>query len=107
MPNQSISHYILPTAATMAGVCMTVISIVKLTEATRAFSTLVDDALAFDNLLFLASCILSYASIRSIDRAERLERWADLIFLAAMSVMVAIGFMLAYHLGGWSGPGAN
>jgi len=32
MPNRdSISNHILPTASTMVGVCMTVISIIKLT----------------------------------------------------------------------------
>ena len=43
---QSVAHHILPTAATMAGVCLTVISIIKLTELSHSFSTLIDDFLA-------------------------------------------------------------
>jgi hypothetical protein len=79
-----ISRHIVPTAATMVGVCMTVISIVRLMELTANMSTIIDDILAIDSAVFLASCALSYVSLRSKLNSSRLERSADLLFLGGL-----------------------
>ena len=60
----------------MVGVCMTVISIVKLSQRARV-SHYVDEALAIDGVIFLASVLLSYLSIRSPTMERRLEVFAD------------------------------
>lgn len=99
VPNQqSVAHHILPTAATMAGVCLTVISIIKLTELSHSFSTLIDDFLALDSVFFLASALLSYLSLRTAHGAK-LEHTADILFLVGMAIMVVCAFLLVYAMG--------
>jgi len=99
MPQEGVAHHILPTAATMAGVCITVVSIIKLTELSKSASTVIDDVLAVDGVLFLASSFLSYLSLRSESMATRLEHTADVLFLIGMLVMVVCAFLLVYALG--------
>lgn len=95
--NGGISNHILPTSATMAGVCITVISIVRLVESNRHVSTIIDNLMAFTGLVFLVSCFLSYMSIRSARRSIKFEKYADLLFLAGLSLMVVGGFLLAWE----------
>lgn len=93
----NLSSHILPTSATMVGVCMTVLSIAKLVE-TKTHPGMVDELMAFDGLIFLTSAFCSYLSIRSIRQEERLEKTADLAFMAGLIVMVMTSFIFAYEL---------
>ena len=95
---QSVAHHILPTSVTMAGVCVTVISIIKLTERSYSFTTLIDDFLAVDSLVFLFSAFLSYLSLRS-QRRVAWEHTADVLFLVGMAIMVICAFLLVYAMG--------
>lgn len=95
--DRGISNHILPTSATMAGVCITVISIVRLVEANRHVSTIIDNIMAVNGLIFLASCFLSYSSLRSPRRAAAFERYADILFLTGLSLMVVGGFLIAWE----------
>ena len=97
LDRDGVARHILPVSATMVGVCMTVISVVQLIPKSRV-SSLVDATLALDNLLFLMSAGLSYYSIRHPDKLDRLERWADGIFMTALLVMVCASFMMAFDL---------
>ena len=97
--NRDVSQHILPTAATMVGVCVTVIGIVRVLEVNGAISTFIDDILAFDSLVFLGSTLLSYTSLRVQEPTPRLERWADMLFLAGLACLVGASFMLTYELG--------
>lgn len=95
--NGGISNHILPTSATMAGVCITVISIVRLVESNRHVSTIIDNLMAFTGLIFLGSCFLSYISIRSPRLSAKFEKYADFLFLVGLSLMVIGGFLLAWE----------
>lgn len=64
----------------------------------NAVSAWVDGLLAMDNLLFLASAVLSYVSIRRPNIALRMERMADNFFMIALLIMVCVGFMVAFDL---------
>ncbi len=79
----------------MTGVCVTVISIVRLTEATRHISTIIDNVFAVTGLVFLISCFLSYTSMRSRRLVGTLEKYADICFMVGLLMMVVGGFMLA------------
>jgi len=92
-----LADHILPSSATMVGVCMTVISLSQLIPK-QNLSKHVDEMLAFDSLLFLGSAMLSYFSIRNPAMVEKLERMADVIFLVAVSLMVIVGFVVAFEL---------
>ena len=82
-PDNQLSRHILPTSGAMLGVCMTVISIVKLTQANQGIGYWVDDILAADAIIFLASAIISYLSIRSNSKKVYFEDIADKFFMAA------------------------
>jgi hypothetical protein len=92
-----LADHILPSSATMIGVCMTVISLAHLIPK-HSISRHVNDLLALDSLLFLSSAMLSYFSIRRPLLAEKYERLADGIFLIGLAVMVVVGFVVAFEL---------
>jgi len=100
MPDQdrNLSGYILPVAATMVGVCMTVISIIKLVETGRKADMMVDEMLSLDSLVFLLSALFSYLAIRSTTRRAALEKLADVTFLIGMALIVVASFVLAYDI---------
>jgi len=95
---RSLSGHILPTSGSMLGVCMTVISIVKLTQARRGVSSWVDDLLALDALIFLASSVFSYLSIRSNSKKIYFEDLADKVFMLALIVMGIAVVLLTYEI---------
>jgi len=82
----------------MLGVCMTVISIVKLTQSNRGIAYWVDDLLALDALIFLASSIFSYLSIRSNSKKVYFEDIADKFFMLALLCMGAAVILLTYEI---------
>lgn len=92
-----VSQHILPVAATMVGVCMTVITVMQIAPKSR-LTTFADDLLAIDSLLFLISTLLSYWTIRPKESSQRLELWADRFFLIGMIFMVIISFLVAFEL---------
>jgi hypothetical protein len=95
--SNDLSHHILPNSATMVGVCIMVISIVK-TMDTGLASYLIDKALAIDSLLFMISALLSFSSIRSKQANERLERWAEMIFLLGLVSMTLITIIFSFEI---------
>src|SRR3982750_1977756 len=93
---KDICIHIFTVSSAMVGVCLTVIGLVRVVITLGKADTLADDLLAADALLFLVSCLLSYAALRSrgLRRMHRIERAADASFIVAMLVMVAIcGFL--------------
>jgi len=92
---RGLSAHILPTSATMIGVCMTVLSIGRL-RRNGSSGVLIDKLLAFDALVFLASAVLSFASIRSRHQGPRHERRAELLFLAGLAILALGAVVLAF-----------
>lgn len=90
---QNLSGHILPNSATMAGVCITVISIIKGMHIGYP-GLLIDKILALDSIIFLASATCSYFAMRPAEHASRLEGLADGSFMAGLLLMVAgtVGF---------------
>jgi hypothetical protein len=94
----NLSGHILPTSGAMLGVCMTVISIVKLTQSNRGVAYWVDDLLALDALIFLTSSVFSYLSIRSHSKNIYFEDIADKVFMLALLCMGAAVLLLTYEI---------
>lgn len=82
--NELLKH-ILPSSATMVGVCITALSIVKLAKLTGV-AAWVSHALALCSVLFLFSSLFSYFAMRGTNN-QRLERVADLAFLVGLSLL--------------------
>jgi hypothetical protein len=57
--DNNLSHHILPNSATMVGVCIMVISIVK-SLPTDSVNYFIDKALAIDSLLFMISACFHF-----------------------------------------------
>lgn len=97
---EDISIHIFTASATMVGVCLTVIGLFKLILQLKSISTWADDLISIDAMLFLSSCGLAYWALRtrSIRRRHLAEKIADLIFLAAITLMTAICALITYSL---------
>jgi hypothetical protein len=93
----SISSHILPTSANLVGVCIMALSLVKLLPR-HGWSSLVDEVLAIDSLVFLTSVTLSYASLRGQRHASRFENWAELFFLGGLLLVILASLVLAYGI---------
>ena len=93
----ALSSHILPTSATMLGVCMTVIGIVKVVEVGKG-SSHIDEVLAINGILFMLSAAFSYLSIRSRRQGARLEAIADTLFMVGIGLMAVAGVAFAFEL---------
>jgi hypothetical protein len=95
--SNDLSHHILPNSATMVGVCIMVISIVK-SQPSDMVSYLIDKALAIDSLLFTVSALLSFLSIRIERSTEGLERWAEMLFILGLVSMTLIAVIFSFEI---------
>ncbi len=95
--NNDLSHHILPNSATMVGVCIMVISIVKGMPADTV-NYFIDKALAIDSLLFMISALFSFLSIRLENSGLGLERWAEMIFIVGLVSMTVITLVFSFEI---------
>ena len=98
--SETLASHILPTSATMIGVCATLIGLVKLAEAKLGPSH-VDEYAALVAITFLASALASYLSIRYSNRPKlsvRIEQIADLIFLVGLVGITLVAILFAYEV---------
>ncbi len=94
--HNDLSHHILPTSAQLVGVCITVISLVKVLHIGH-MGSLLDKLLAIDAILFTVSALLSYASMRSIKSAP-LEKHADYFFMLGLLELGGCAILLSFEL---------
>ena len=97
---EDICIHIFTVSSAMVGVCLTVIGLIRVVITLGRADTLADDFLASDALLFLTSCLLSYAALRaaSFRRMHVIERAADVVFITAMVVMTVICGFITYAM---------
>lgn len=97
---EDICVHIFAVSAAMVGVCLTVIGLVQIVIAVRKVGTLADDLLAIDSLLFLTACLSSYWVLRSRNArtSRQVERFADAVFIIAMTLMACICGFLVYAI---------
>jgi len=93
-----ISIHIFSVSAALVGVCLTVIGIFRAVGELNNFSTFGDNILAIDAIIFLASCIFAYSSLRSqkIEKQRKLEKIADTLFIVGLSMMAIVCAIIAY-----------
>ena len=92
-----LSEHILPTAATMVGVCMTVLSIGRLSREGR-LGIFIDKMLALDGVIFLVSAVLSFVAIRIVANSDRVETWAERLFLVGLSLCAVVAVVIAFAI---------
>jgi hypothetical protein len=92
---EGVSQHILPTSATMLGVCVTVLSIGKLAPV-GTLHWMFDKLLGLGSLAFLVSAVLSFVSIRARTQWARLEALAELIFLAGLVLLGVVTLVIVF-----------
>ncbi|HWW06404.1 hypothetical protein [Collimonas sp.] len=85
LKNNNLSRHILPSSATMIGVCITALSIIKLARFS-GLALWLSHLLALNSLVFLTSGVLSYAAMRS-NQSTRLEQYADIAFIIGLILL--------------------
>jgi hypothetical protein len=91
-----IGNHILSTSANMLGICFVIISVVSVSGMRH--KTLLDELSSIAMLQFMASCILSYCSIRSAKNQVSLERCADLIFMSALGFLSILSVIIVFGI---------
>ncbi len=94
--SNDLSQHILPTSAQLVGVCMTVISLIKVMHLGHAGS-LLDKLLAIDALLFTISAALSYASMRGV-KSSIFEKYADQCFMLGLLELGICAVLLSFEI---------
>lgn len=93
----SLLGHILPTSATMVGVCVTAIGIVRLMSAGTG-EYYVDKLLAIDSILFVICSSVSFAAVRLAARAEQLESIAESLFLVGLLLLGIASVFMAFQV---------
>ena len=92
--------HLLSLASNMAGLSITGVTLFYTVGRSSTVTTIADDLLVMCALLFLFCAYLIFVVLRLRQRrfARLLERMADGLFLAGMTLMVATGMVMAYSV---------
>ena len=92
--------HIFTASATLVGVCLTVIGLLRIVRRLRGVSGTADMLLSVDAIGFLAACVISYSALRAghVVRRRRIERYADGTFLLALALMTVACTLIAFEL---------
>lgn len=94
----SISVDVFSVSAAMVGVCLTVIQLIQMNSTQKA-STVVDEILALDSVIFMIACAASFLALKSKRRSRLkkiLENIGDSCFLLAITTMVVAISLVVY-----------
>ncbi|MFT3886207.1 MAG: hypothetical protein QM724_12505 [Flavobacteriales bacterium] len=93
----SRSPYILSTSSNLIGLCLIVMTSLKIADHTAA--SVLDEFTGVAAVLLMSSCLLSFLSIRTAhpQRSERIERWADITFLGGLAMVFLTIVLVAFH----------
>jgi hypothetical protein len=98
--DEDLSVHIFTVSATMVGVCLTAVGLIRVIINLRGVETIIDTLVALDAVLFVISGLLSYWALRSrkYGRLHRIETFAEKVFLAAMILMGTSCVSLVYGI---------
>ena len=94
--NASRAPHILNTSATLFGLCYVVFTSLKAFKLDA--KTLMDEFTAFAMVLFLASCIFSFFSMKVTVRSALFEKIADYIFLTGLITLFSITIFIVFDV---------
>jgi len=100
MARDRLANHILPNSATMIGVCLTTVGLVKIAEPHIGPSR-VDVYCSLSAVIFLASALCSYMALRfeTMERTSAtLERIADNCFMAGLFAITVVTMLFAYEV---------
>jgi hypothetical protein len=88
---------LLSVSASLAGLCIAALGFIEYGTPEAAYRTYADEVIAFDALLFVCCVYLILWALRtsSLERARKLSRFVDIVFLIALTTMlVASGYIV-------------
>ncbi len=90
--------HLLSVSATLAGLCVTVVALMKAFGGHSGSATVVDDLFAVCALLFLASTYLIFWALKTTKPglANLLVHVLDVVFLVALTLMTCAAFVMVY-----------
>lgn len=91
------SPHILNTSANLLGLCFIVLTSVKISNLKE--SSFIDEGAALAIVIFMSSCLFSFLAMRN-DTAQsvKLERLADVLFLAGLIVLFITTMLIALNI---------
>lgn len=91
---------LLSLSGTLAGLSITGVAVFRAMNRESMSATIADDLLALSALLFLVCLYVIFFGLRTEREAlaRVLERAADILFLLALTIMVASGFIMVYSV---------
>ena len=91
------SPHILNASSNLLGLCFIVLTSLKLFKISQ--KTFIDELTSVAIVFFMASCILSFLSIRgSIKRSGRFENIADYLFLAGIILLFVTTLLFSLNV---------
>jgi hypothetical protein len=91
------SPHILNASSNLLGICFIVLTSLKLLN--KSEKTIIDEVTTVAIILFMASCIFSFLSIRSSDkRSAYLEKISDFIFLSGLVLLFVTTILFSFDV---------
>jgi hypothetical protein len=91
------SPHILNTSSNLLGICFLLLTSLKVLGKSQ--QTAIDEITFVAIILFMLSCLLSFLSMRSpTKQSKNLEKIADYIFLAGLSVLFVTAILFSFNL---------
>jgi hypothetical protein len=93
-----LSLAIFSVAAALIGVCLTGIGLLQVLHGLNRISTLGDELLAIDAVLFLVACVMAFLSFRTHHNHRRmlLRKVSDVVFLVGLGLLAAVSGLLSF-----------
>ena len=89
--------HILTASSTLLGLCFVVLTSLKMTDSHEA--SIIDEFTAASILMFMASSIFSYLSLRNNEMPKpRYEKIADAVFLAGLCFLFVTTMLIAFNV---------
>jgi hypothetical protein len=98
--DEDVSVHVFSVSAGLLGVCLTVIGILRVVIAVKGITTIADDLLSLDALVFLTACCCAYAALRtpSAPWMSPVERVADVAFIVGLILMASACAVITYAI---------
>ncbi|MBN8834715.1 MAG: hypothetical protein ABS68_13890 [Niastella sp. SCN 39-18] len=98
MPNKpEKSQHILTASSNLLGICFILLTTFRVFKVSHV--TIADEITTIAIVMFMASCIFSFLSLRSSSlRAHKYEQIADVVFLLGLGILFVTTILFSFNL---------
>ena len=93
--NENPAH-ILNTSATLLGLCFIVLTSIKIEN--KSALTFIDELTAIAISMFMASCVMSFITMRSKKELRKLEFIADITFFVGLFFLFVTTILVTFNI---------